>query len=126
MQYAQGEGDGPDADDLHLDMSGALDSKWNNAACTILVAKLQAMQVERRLPERSNEYLENLVEDRFKRLFPVWKGAQTQQTATGKWETPEDVERRMVKKKEQQLRNARHSTRCRSVSNTVLFNGANC
>jgi hypothetical protein len=60
-QYAMGEEDGPDPNDLHLDMNGGPDSDWNKKVRSILVNNLQLMQEEDELPERSNEYVEELV-----------------------------------------------------------------
>jgi hypothetical protein len=115
-QYAMGEHGGPDPNDLHLDMSGGLDSYWNKKVRTILVDKMRLLQQEDELPERSDEYVEELVRDRATRIALVWKRSQSRKTATGELETADDVERRIIKHKDRQLIIARHTTRRRNVS----------
>jgi hypothetical protein len=116
--YNEGEGDGPDSDDLHIDMIGGVNSKWNKEVLHILLAKLKhTRKVEKwALPKRSDSYFAELLKDRYKRAVNVWQRSQRGTNGSGELETWDEVEQRLVAQKEVQLLVNRHTTRRRNVS----------
>jgi hypothetical protein len=116
--YSNGEGEGPDENDLHIDMMGALNSEWNKKVLEILLAKLKDVRKEEKwsLPNRSDDYLAALIKDRMKRAMRKWTASQRKTNQSGELETWDDVEQRLVAQKEAQLVANRHATRRRNVS----------
>ena len=115
--YESGEGDGPDADDLHIDMMGGLNSEWNKRVLEILLAKLKDVREEEKwsLPNRSDKYLAELIRDRLKKAIRTWVGSQRRTTNSGGLETWDQVEQRLVAQREAQLSATRHATRRRNL-----------
>ncbi|KAF8583153.1 hypothetical protein K439DRAFT_1283732, partial [Ramaria rubella] len=72
----QGLGNGPDPEELRLDMKGEVNSGWNSKAFQILCDKLKMKMEDCILPERSDGYLEELIRDKFKRLRVLWRAIQ--------------------------------------------------
>jgi len=116
--YSKGEGEGPDENDLHIDMMGALNSEWNKKVLEILLAKLKDARKEEKwsLPNRSDDYLAALIKDRMKRAMRKWTASQRKTNQSGGLETWNEVEQRLVAQKEAQLVATRHATRRRNVS----------
>jgi len=52
------------------------------------------------LPERSEAYLVDMIEAKLERARTVWRTAQPQVTETGDAETIDEVEKRMIERKE--------------------------
>ena len=69
-------------------------------------------------PSRCNHYFTKLIEDRFKRLWKVWKAAQLRADSDGSVENFEEVESRMVQTKVTELK-ASHITMRRLEVSTV-------
>jgi hypothetical protein len=120
--YNDGDGNGPDPDHLQLDMAGGAESQWNKAALGILLEKLKETRRAERwpLPDRSDSYLADLIRERYKRAAAVWQSSQ-RKTSSGTLETWEQVEKRLVAKKDLQLVNNRHGTRRRNVSQRSIL-----
>lgn len=116
QSYIDG-GDGPNINDLHLDMQGSYSSEWNKRAFDLLLGEVRNRRDREGwlLPMRSDRYFEELIRDRFKRLRIVWHRGQCRPVAGGR-ETPAEAERRMVHDKVTQLKKARHNTRRNNVS----------
>lgn len=116
--YSKGEGEGPDENDLRIDMMGALDSEWNKKVLKILLAKLKDTREEEEwlLPNRSDDYLAALIKDRMKRAMRMWAASQCKTNQSGELETWDDVEKRLIAQKDAQLVTNRHATRRRNVS----------
>ncbi|KIM85943.1 hypothetical protein PILCRDRAFT_775973 [Piloderma croceum F 1598] len=117
--YSKGEEEGPDENDLHIDMMGRLDSEWNKKVLEILLAKLKDVRKEGEwsLPNRSDDYLAALIKDRMKRAMRAWAASQRKTNQSGELETWDDVEQRLVAQKEAQLVTNRHATRRRNRYN---------
>jgi hypothetical protein len=120
--HNQGWGPGPDDNDIRFDMNGGLKSEWNNAVFRLLLNRSLELKKDDNLPERSEAYIKDLIEERFKRLRILWKACQPRATDSGKPETRDELEDRINHKKDAELKNARHATRRRNVrSSSLLF-----
>ena len=121
--YNDGDGNGPDPDHLQLDMAGGAESQWNKEALGILLEKFKETRRAERwpLPDRSDSYLADLIRERYKRAAAVWQNSQRRKTSSGTLETWEQVEKRLVAKKDLQLVINRHGTRRRSVSQHIIL-----
>jgi hypothetical protein len=111
-------GDGPDENDLHLDMAGGINSTWNEDVRAILLAKLKDARREEgwSLPRRSDWYLTDLIKERFSRVVRVWQTCQRRTKKSGELESWDEVEQRVVAQKEAELLIKRHTTRRRNAS----------
>jgi hypothetical protein len=116
--YDSGDGDGPDSDDLHFDMIGRVNSRWNQAVFDILLTKLKDAKEEENslLPNRSDDYLVNLIKKHYKRVATVWQRSQRKTNDLGDLETWDTVEQQLVAQKEVKLLANRHATRRCNVS----------
>jgi hypothetical protein len=112
-------GPGPDADDLRIDMRSPISTAWNQEVVNYLLgAVLEKVDKEDKwgfLPERSDAYFAELIEDKMKRAKTNWLNAQQKFNEDGEKETIEEVEERMVTTKEEKGKIARTSTRRQSV-----------
>lgn len=115
QSYKDGEGDGPDPENLRLDLLGGSKSIWNQRVFHILLEKLKE-EVEDILPEKSDAYFLAMFHDRYKRLSDVWRRAQPRTAADGAEETLEEVETRMTEARELRTKRSRQLTRRRNVS----------
>ena len=106
-------GAGPDKRNLRFDMTSGPKHQWNRAVLMILMKKLKKACKESRLrvPERSEAYYLDILSDRYKRARVAWKRAQPKLTDGDTLETPAEVEERLLKGKETQLRQARTKER---------------
>lgn len=109
--------DGPDLDDLHFDVAKGMRSQWNKTALQLIQLRLGEELYEDGddVPERSEQYLAKLIQERFQRLVVVWKNAQPLPNAGGEMESYEAVEKRMMEDKDIELKSCRHTTRRISV-----------
>jgi hypothetical protein len=120
--YEAGEGEGPDHKNLRIDMETGPESKWNERVVDILLQVLKGRRDEEdwRLPAASDRYLTGLITSKMKRVKSYWKEAQPRMTATGKMETPAELEERLNAKDDRYGIMTRESQRRRSVSNDPL------
>ncbi|KAF8592425.1 hypothetical protein K439DRAFT_1323373 [Ramaria rubella] len=72
-QYEKDGENGPDLNDLHLDMKGDLTSKWNVNTISLLTEMLKVRRQEFEMPERLQEYMEDLIQEKMKCLRVCWK-----------------------------------------------------
>jgi len=116
--YANDVGDGPKEADLHIDMTGGANSRWNKRVTEILLSKLKDSREEDQwqLPHHSDAYLEELIKERLKRIMKVWAASQCRQKLSGEVESWDEVKQRLIAQKEAQLLVNRHATRHRAVS----------
>lgn len=98
---------------LCFDMTQGHTSQWNAAVLDVLVKRLMTAcrESKYKLPKRPLEYFEDIVRDRFKRARSSWKRGQARLTAMDTWETPEEVEIRILASKDVQLARARKRER---------------
>jgi hypothetical protein len=112
--YNNGRGPGPNSDDLHFDMRGVYNNPWNLKVVAILADDFKEKQGE--LPVRPDSYLRAIFLERFERCRVKWNvmGARIVEE-TGLWETPEQVESRVLKTKDNDEKVHRRATRRRNV-----------
>ncbi|KAF8573822.1 hypothetical protein K439DRAFT_1624785 [Ramaria rubella] len=91
-RYHQGLGNGPDPEELRLDMKGEVNSGWNSKAFQILCDKLKMKMEDYNLLERSDAVQVKMIEG-------------------GQLETPEELATRVQVKKDTSLKSVRHNTR---------------
>jgi hypothetical protein len=111
-------GEGPNPDDLRVDMRGTVSSKWNEAVVDILLEKLFQRKVDPEsgdMPDRSDTYFEDLILAKFVRVRSIWRNAQPQLNEEGELESIDEVERRMIMTKEEHDRAGRAYTRRKTV-----------
>ena len=112
IEYEEHDGPGPDLADLCFDMSRALTSKWNQAAFNLIRIDFCAKhRQEKDFPSRSNSYFADLIRDRFRRLWNVWKKAQAQTDSDGHEEDLDEIENRMVESKTMEHKASRMASR---------------
>ena len=115
--FKEGAGPGPNLKDLHFDTSRGLTSAWNKKAFDLICIDFCSKnRKDRNFPSRSNHYFAKLIEDRFKRLWKVWKAAQPRTDSDGSIENFEEVESRMVQSKVAELKASRITMRRLEVS----------
>jgi hypothetical protein len=92
--YASGDGDGPDMNDLRIDMIGGVNSRWNQKVLNILLVKLKDVREKDQwsLPNRSDRYLADLIKDHLKCAVKVWAKSQCKTNNAGILESWDDVE----------------------------------
>ena len=115
--YINGDRDGPDPAKLQFDMRAGPDSQWNQRVLGILLEKFKDVRETENwpLPDRSDKYFADLIRERFKRAATVWHSSQRRKTTSGELETWDEVEQRLVDRKDGQLATNRHATRRRNV-----------
>ena len=116
--HKDADGTSPNPDDLHWDMRMGPDSLWNAEVINILFMKLEDKidKDKLHLPLRSKGYLLELIEEKYRRVNAVWKRAQPKKTEMNLYETPQDVEQRVLARKAIELKMARTNGRRRAVS----------
>ena len=112
-QFAADSQNGPDLDDLHFDVAKGMRSQWNKTALQLMHTKLckELDEEYEDVTERSEQYLTQLIQERFQRLVVVWKNAQPHLTANGETEDYEAIEKRMIENKDIELKSSQHMTR---------------
>ncbi|KAF8591802.1 hypothetical protein K439DRAFT_1326519 [Ramaria rubella] len=115
-QYEKDGENGLDLNNLHLDMKGDLTSEWNVNTISLLMEMLKVRRQEFEMPERSQEYMEDLIQEKMKRLRVCWKVFQPRTDKTGAQETPEALEVQLLEKHAQSSKLARQATRRRNVT----------
>jgi hypothetical protein len=114
--YEYEDGPGPDLRNPAFDLQGGAKTAWNSKIIDLLLAEIQTRCNEERWPfQRSEAYFREILHDRYKRLRTIWTAAQPKVTAKGTLETPLEVERRMIMKRDDILKATRQTTRRRNV-----------
>ncbi|KDR78694.1 hypothetical protein GALMADRAFT_1364983 [Galerina marginata CBS 339.88] len=125
------EKDGPDEDDLRIDMRGKISSSWNTRVMEIL---LDAVLERKRkgtawddLPDRSDDYLMEIIQVQLERARTTWRNAQPKLLESGEVESLNEVEKRMIESKEvtEKMKRAnmrrihRHDRRVETIKRTI-------
>jgi hypothetical protein len=113
--HKNGDGPGPDADDLHWDMREGPESVWNDEVIQILLTRLRERKDGSRLPEQSDRYFQDILAEKYRQVRVIWNRAQPKKTDMGVYETPEDVERRLLARNEKDGKLARSKSRRHTV-----------
>ncbi|HEV7738018.1 MAG TPA: hypothetical protein VGO47_11680 [Chlamydiales bacterium] len=88
----------PDPEDLKIDMIGEISSSWNKRLMKILTERLLDASCQKNLPQRTNQYLTQLIEGRITRLRTNWRSLQPKRDKFGNLENPEAVEKRVFER----------------------------
>lgn len=111
------DGASPDPDNLQFDLSRNHTSLWNTEVLETLLRQLQVRCKDEKWPiERSDNYIREILHDRYKRLRTTWLRAQPKLIRDGVTETPAEVEARMMRYLGELGKSHRQATRRRNVS----------
>jgi hypothetical protein len=114
--YEYEDGPGPDLKNLTFDLKNGSKTPWNSKIIDVLLEEIQKRCDEEKWPfQRSEAYFREILQDRYKRLRTIWTAAQPKVTAKGILETPVEVEKRLITKKDETLKATRQTTRRRNV-----------
>ncbi|KAF8221025.1 hypothetical protein L208DRAFT_1330472, partial [Tricholoma matsutake] len=96
--YERGHREGPDEENLQLDMRGKKPSRWNERVGQILLDKLLLTKADgwADLPERSKAYFLNMITEKVDRARGYWRKAQPKIKDDGEVETLQEVEDQMI------------------------------
>ncbi|KIM61171.1 hypothetical protein SCLCIDRAFT_26147 [Scleroderma citrinum Foug A] len=95
--YEGDDGPGPDLDDLMFDLGQNYASPWNSCVLDILLCKFQEHCDKENWPvKKSNNYIWEVIKNRYKRLRSVWLNGQPKLIQNGVLETPVEKYQRQV------------------------------
>ncbi|KAG1906069.1 uncharacterized protein F5891DRAFT_934860, partial [Suillus fuscotomentosus] len=114
--YEYEDGPGPDLKNFTFDLKNGSKTPWNSKIIDVLLEEIQKRCDEEKWPfQRSEAYFREILQDRYKRLRMIWTAAQPKVTAKGILETPIEVEKRLITKKDETLKATRQMTHRRNV-----------
>ncbi|KIK74273.1 hypothetical protein PAXRUDRAFT_20043 [Paxillus rubicundulus Ve08.2h10] len=114
-EYEYEDGPSPDHDNLAFDLSHNYSSPWNTYILEHLLRELQERCSKEKWPvTRSDNYIREILKDRYKRLRTVWLGAQPKLTTRGVAETPFETEARLVEERKKAAKESRQTTQRRN------------
>jgi len=114
--YEYEDGPAPDTDNIAFDLMQNYSSPWNRFILQFLLQELQMRCDEEAWPIRKKDnYIEEILQQRYKRLRTLWRNARPRLTAEGLPETPNEIEARLVEQKEKLGKESRQATRRRNV-----------
>ncbi|KAI6102774.1 hypothetical protein EV401DRAFT_2079834 [Pisolithus croceorrhizus] len=113
--YEYEDGFGPDRNNLSFDLTQNYSSPWNTYILKLLCQELQARCKEENWPiKRGDNYIMEILRERYKRLRTVWRNAQPKLTSKGVLETPTETEARLVEGRIQMGKDSRQANRRRN------------
>ncbi|KAI6118347.1 hypothetical protein F5141DRAFT_1212260 [Pisolithus sp. B1] len=108
--YEYEDGFGPDRNNLSFDLTQNYLLPWNTYILKLLCQELQARCKEENWPiKRGNNYIMEILRERYKRLQTVWRNAQPKLTSKGVLETPTETEARLVEGRIQMGKDSRQA-----------------
>ncbi|KAI6094953.1 hypothetical protein F5141DRAFT_1222764 [Pisolithus sp. B1] len=111
--YEYEDGFGPDRNNLSFDLTQNYSSPWNTYILKLLCQELQARCKEENWPiKRGDNYIMEILRERYKRLRMVWRNAQPKLTSKGVLETPTETEACLVEGRIQMGKDSRQAN-CR-------------
>ncbi|KAI6096404.1 hypothetical protein F5141DRAFT_1220934 [Pisolithus sp. B1] len=115
--YEYEDGFGPDRNNLSFDLTQNYSSPWNTYILKLLCQELQARCKEENWPiKRGDNYIMEILQERYKRLRTVWRNAQPKLTSKGVLETPTETEARLVEGRIQMGKDSRQANHRRNIS----------
>ncbi|KAI6041830.1 hypothetical protein EDC04DRAFT_2978830 [Pisolithus marmoratus] len=109
--YEHEDGPTPDENTIAFDLSQNYASPWNAFLLELLLQELQSCCREENWPiKKSDNYIREILRDRYKRLCTIWRNAQPKVAATGHLETPGEVEARLINERTQAGKESRQAT----------------
>ncbi|KAI6125358.1 hypothetical protein EDD16DRAFT_1454982, partial [Pisolithus croceorrhizus] len=116
--YEYEDGPSPDTDNVTFDLTRNHSSPWNSFILSFLLREFQAHCTQEAWPIRKDDdYIEEVLHERYKRLRTLWRNARPKLMAKGLIEMPAEQEARLVEENLIQVKESRQAT-CRR--NTVL------
>ncbi|KAI5986290.1 hypothetical protein EDC04DRAFT_2999462 [Pisolithus marmoratus] len=113
--YEHEDGPTPNENTIAFDLSQNYASPWNAFLLELLLQELQSRCREENWPiKKSDNYIREILRDRYKRLCTIWRNAQPKVAATGHLETPGEVEARLINERTQASKESRQVTRRRN------------
>ncbi|KAI5980485.1 hypothetical protein EDC04DRAFT_3035233 [Pisolithus marmoratus] len=110
--YEHEDGPTPDKNMIAFDLSQNYASPWNAFLLELLLQELQSHCREENWPiKKSDNYIREILRDRYKHLRTIWRNAQPKVAATGHLEMPGEVEARLINERTQAGKESRQATR---------------
>lgn len=110
--YEYEDGFGPDRNNLSFDLTQNYSSPWNTYILKLLCQELQARCKEENWPiKRGDNYIMEILWERYKRLRMVWRNVQPKLTSKGVLETPTETEAHLVEGRIQMGKDSRQANR---------------
>ncbi|KAG6372744.1 hypothetical protein JVT61DRAFT_7138 [Boletus reticuloceps] len=109
------DGPGPSREFLAFDLSRSATSPWNSTILEILLREFQKTCTDEKWAiKRSDNYVRELLKNRYKKLHTVWLKGQPKLLRDGRLETEEEVEARLLAEMDRQAKASRQATRRRN------------
>ncbi|KAI6039515.1 hypothetical protein EDC04DRAFT_2895191 [Pisolithus marmoratus] len=113
--YEHEDGPTPNENTIAFDLSQNYVSPWNAFLLELLLQELQSCCREENWPiKKSDNYIREILRDRYKRLHTIWRNAQPKVAATGHLEMLGKVEARLINEWTQASKESRQVTRHRN------------
>ncbi|KIJ68876.1 hypothetical protein HYDPIDRAFT_25128 [Hydnomerulius pinastri MD-312] len=94
--YEYEDSPGPDLEALAFDLTQSYRSTWNSSILELLLCELQQRCDDQHWPvKKPDNYLREVLQNRYKKLRTTWMKAQPKLTKNGVQETPAEVEARL-------------------------------
>ncbi|KAI6160490.1 hypothetical protein EDD17DRAFT_1760860 [Pisolithus thermaeus] len=120
--YEYEDGPGPDQNNLTFDLTQNYSSPWNTHILELLCQELQARREEENWPiKRSDNYIMDILQERYKQLWTVWRNAQPKLTSKGVLETPAETEAHLVEGRMQMGKESRQANHCQNISLVMVL-----
>jgi hypothetical protein len=117
--YARDGTGGPNPEDLRIDMRSKISSDWNKEVMKILLRAVskrkRAKETWKDLPDRSDIYFMEIIQDQLERARTTWRKAQPRLLESGEIESLAAVEDRMIESREVSSKTRRANMRRISV-----------
>ena len=114
--YEYEDGPEPDTYDIAFDLNHNQSSRWNAFILRFFLEELQKRCNEEAWPvKKTDHYIEEILQQRYKQLRRVWRNAQPKLTSKGVLETPGEIEGRLVEERVKGGKESRQATRRRNV-----------
>lgn len=101
-------------------MKGTRSSKWNKRVVEIFLEDLLGRKAAennwRSLPDHTEVYFLDLIEEKIQHVKVPWQNAQIKLKETGQLETPKEVKQWMIYAKEERMKRFHMMTRCQTMS----------
>ncbi|KAI6138673.1 hypothetical protein EDD17DRAFT_1516851 [Pisolithus thermaeus] len=95
--YEYEDGPSPDTDNVAFDLTQNHSSPWNSFILSFLLREFQARCTQEAWPIRKDDdYIEEVLHERYKRLRTLWRNARPKLMAKGLIEMPAEQEARLV------------------------------
>ncbi|KAG2126381.1 uncharacterized protein EDB93DRAFT_1053219, partial [Suillus bovinus] len=114
-------GPGPNHHKLTFDLTNGSKTPWNARILNMLLKDLKERgKKDDWLIRRSDGYIKEILKDCYKWLQTVWREGWAKVTAKGIIETGEEVEERLITKRDKTLKSVRQATRQTKVLHHII------